>query len=841
MKHTIIYLLLLMSFPNFTLGNLSTGTMTNPAVLPTSPTACDYTGVTSISLAATGGSNAVGETTEYVLTDISGTILQIQSNSNFTNISTADYAAYAVSYETAIGVTGLTIGQNIVNVASSGCLDFSVPFSFRVCPQNNPTPVLPTSPTSCNYVGINSVTLTITGGSNAAGETTTYALTDISGVILDIQSTPTFNNLTTTDYAAYAISYETAIGLTGLTIGQNIQGVASIGCLDFSAPFNFRVCSNEICNNGIDDDGDNLIDCDDPDCGQPTITNVAPTNPTTVSCPNLNNGSIVVTATGSNLEYSINGGTFQVSNTFSNLTAGTYTITVQNSLTGCSTASSETLISPTCSEICNNGIDDDGDNLIDCDDPDCGQPTITNVAPTNPTTVSCPNLDNGIITVAATGSNLEYSINGITFQQSNIFGNLTSGNYTITARNSITGCGTTSSAILTAPTCPTNPTATLPTSPTGCTYTNATSVNLTITGGSNAAGETTEYALTDISGMILDIQATPSFSGLTNGEYAAYAVSYETAIGVTGLTIGQNIQGIASTGCLDFSAPFSFRICPQLQPDPEVCNNNIDDDGDGLIDCDDPDCNCNTPVAGTPAALPTFIPPGCDYFSNQTITLSANGGTAGTDETIQYVLTNGNGVILQINNLTIFNSLAAGTYIAYSIAYKTVNPPANLTVGTNILSVTASCIDFSQPYSFIVCDGSTPGNCDYQLNTAINLTATNSNLPNASVKYFITDVTGLILSTSTNSTFLGLSSAGTYFAYALAYGNAGTVIGDNVGDNINNIIITGTCFDWSLPYVFDACDATEDCTNAVDDDGDGLIDCDDPDCIPATPGAIQFD
>jgi len=51
----------------------------------------------------------------------------------------------------------------------------------------------------------------------------------------------------------------------------------------------------EICDNGIDDDGDKLIDCDDPDC----------------DC------------------------------------------------------------TPPPTEICDNGIDDDGDKLIDCDDPDC--------------------------------------------------------------------------------------------------------------------------------------------------------------------------------------------------------------------------------------------------------------------------------------------------------------------------------------------------------------------------------------------------------------------------------------------------------------------------------------
>lgn len=35
---------------------------------------------------------------------------------------------------------------------------------------------------------------------------------------------------------------------------------------------------------------------------------------------------------------------------------------------------------------------------------------------------------------------------------------------------------------------------------------------------------------------------------------------------------------------------------------------------------------------------------------------------------------------------------------------------------------------------------------------------------------------------------------------------------------IDNISLTGSC------------GAIEDCTNGIDDDGDGLIDCDDPDC-----------
>ncbi len=131
------------------------------------------------------------------------------------------------------------------------------------------------------------------------------------------------------------------------------------------------VC-NEICDNGIDDDGDGQIDCEDGDCGTPTISSITPTNPT--NCPSLDNGSIVINATGSNLQYSINNGTsYQVSNTFTGLSSNGYTIRVRNSVTGCSVANSSliTLVDPSCSEICDDGIDNDGDGQVDCDDPDC--------------------------------------------------------------------------------------------------------------------------------------------------------------------------------------------------------------------------------------------------------------------------------------------------------------------------------------------------------------------------------------------------------------------------------------------------------------------------------------
>ncbi|HFA47923.1 MAG TPA: hypothetical protein ENJ95_02765 [Bacteroidetes bacterium] len=140
----------------------------------------------------------------------------------------------------------------------------------------------------------------------------------------------------------------------------------------------------EICLNGIDDDGDGLIDCEDPDCGAPSNISVSQNTPD--NCPLLNNGSINISATGINLEYSIDAGnTFQASNIFAGLSAGNYNIRVRNGATGCFVNYANNpviIIAPTCTEICDNGIDDDGDGLIDCADPDCG-PSVSTTTDVN--------------------------------------------------------------------------------------------------------------------------------------------------------------------------------------------------------------------------------------------------------------------------------------------------------------------------------------------------------------------------------------------------------------------------------------------------------------------------
>ncbi|WP_223552027.1 gliding motility-associated C-terminal domain-containing protein, partial [Aestuariivivens sp. NBU2969] len=77
-------------------------------------------------------------------------------------------------------------------------------------------------------------------------------------------------------------------------------------------------------------------------------------------------------------------------------------------------------------------------------------PIIDDIAFSDPTFSSCPALDDGTITITATGTNLEYSIDGgVTYQSSNTFNDLMVGDYTIAVRDSINLCETISSSITT--------------------------------------------------------------------------------------------------------------------------------------------------------------------------------------------------------------------------------------------------------------------------------------------------------------------------------------------------------------------------------------------------------
>ena len=140
--------------------------------------------------------------------------------------------------------------------------------------------------------------------------------------------------------------------------------------------------------------------------------NIAISNQVNPSC-GQSNGSI--TANGSAgttpYQYSINGGVFQNSGTFSGLAAGSYSVVVRDAA-GCTATVSTNLN-------------------------DLGGPNIVISNQVNP---SCGQSNGSITTNGSTGTApYQYSINGGVFQNSGIFSGLAAGNYTVIVRDAV-GC-----------------------------------------------------------------------------------------------------------------------------------------------------------------------------------------------------------------------------------------------------------------------------------------------------------------------------------------------------------------------------------------------------------------
>jgi gliding motility-associated-like protein len=235
---------------------------------------------------------------------------------------------------------------------------------------------------------------------------------------------------------------------------------------------------------------------------QPTALTASATN-TSVSCNAGSNGTITVTASGGTAPYtySSNGTTFQASNSFTGLTAGTYTLTVKDA-NNCTQTTTTTITqpnalvaTPTITNVLCNGASTGSVtlavtggtspytyswtgtsftattanissrpagtyNVTVTDANSCTtsatavitQPTALTATAAN-TNVSCFGGSNGTITVTATGGTAPYtySSNGTTFQASNVFTGLAANTYTITVKDA-NNCTVTVSRTVTQPT-----------------------------------------------------------------------------------------------------------------------------------------------------------------------------------------------------------------------------------------------------------------------------------------------------------------------------------------------------------------------------------------------------
>lgn len=126
----------------------------------------------------------------------------------------------------------------------------------------------------------------------------------------------------------------------------------------------------------------------------------------------LKNGIITATASGGipPFQYSLNGGTYQSSNSFNNLSAGNYNVYVKD-VNNCIATTLVTIIVISAPTL------------------------IASATPTN-----CNNTSGTIVATAGLGSTpYQYSIDGVNFQTSNIFEGLAANNYLVTLKDA-SGC-----------------------------------------------------------------------------------------------------------------------------------------------------------------------------------------------------------------------------------------------------------------------------------------------------------------------------------------------------------------------------------------------------------------
>ena len=418
---------------------------------------------------------------------------------------------------------------------------------------------------------------------------------------------------------------------------------------------------------------------------EPTVLSLSTTQ-TDATCNAASDGTITVTAAGGTSPYQYskdNGATFQASNVFNGLVAGSYDIVVKDG-NGCATAATPVVIS---------------------------EPSAV-TSSTSSTDVTCNGGSNGSITVTGSGGSGTYTYsddNGVTFQASNMFSNLTAATYNIVVKDS-NGCLSTASLVtINQPTAITFSTS--KTDVTTCTPGNDGSITVASPAGGSGAGYT--YSIDNGT----TYQAGTTFNSLTAGSYnvvvkdgagcasAATSVTVGSPGGLSFTTTQVNVScNGGSNGSItitpsggsgtysyskDNGATFSGSGSPFTFSSLTVGTYQI-------VVKDSNGCQFSASVSVTEPSVLSFTAAQtdvtCNGNSDGTITVTASGGTS------PYQYSKDGGVTYQAGNS--FSSLASGSYnmmvkdvnnCVTSASSVTINQPATLSFTTSKVDAT-SCV-----------------------------------------------------------------------------------------------------------------------------------------------------
>jgi len=532
------------------------GAITVTATSGTAPFTWSLDGAAAVPGANPFTFNGIGAGAHTVLIrDANGCQILIPVTVNAGNALTATYTTTATACSTAANGS-ITITSANGTAPYTFALDGggpqagSIPFTFNNVSSGNHT-VIVTDATGCSSLGI---LVTVAAGPGVSGNATTQPTTcptavngsitvtatagtapftwSLDGGAAQAGASPyTFNNVGTGPHTiTITDSYGCNVTLTnvvvnagpGLTANTTATATSCSGATNGSitvtpvggsAPFTFTIDGGApqtgpipFTFNNLSAGPHTIIVSDAAGCTTTSIIETVPVGPnltTTVNTTDvLCNGGLtgVITVTVPTIgtppyQYSLDGVTWQASNIFNGLAAGTYTVYYRESA-GCQGSQSVTVnqpqaLSATSSNIpvvCNgqpngtitittvggvspyqysidNGVNWQASNIFNVpagsytviikDANNCT--TTQNITVTEPaaltassvnTPASCDGGNNGTITVTANGgnSNYQYSVDGVNFQASNVF-NLAPGLYTVTVKDNL-GCTTTFQATI---------------------------------------------------------------------------------------------------------------------------------------------------------------------------------------------------------------------------------------------------------------------------------------------------------------------------------------------------------------------------------------------------------
>lgn len=470
------------------------------------------------------------------------------------------------------------------------------------------------------------------------------------------------------------------------------------------------------------------------------VVNLSPLND--IDCHDANNGSIIVSASGGTTpyQYSLDGINYQAANTFTGLSAGTYTVTVRDAEGFTRTTNSVTITNPPAligtvmvadrtvtvnasggtaplSYQLNGGslqsspIFEDLPNgtytitVIDANgcELDLSATIAVNtlvVSATLTNDISCFNANDGVITVNVSGGTLpyNYSLDGVNFQQDNTFSNLAAGTYTVTVLDSEGFTQTTNSVTVT------NPAAL-----TGSLSVNEDEITVSASGGTAPL----MYQLNDGA-----LQTEPIFSMLANGQYTVTIIDangctlqLSATIAVNTLIVSANLENdITCPGLNDgrISASVSGGTPPyQYSLDGvNFVNGNVFPALPAgtytitVMDAEGFTAMTNQVTLNDPSAITGNV-----EVMDDMITVTASGGTPPLMYTI-------NGGIPQ--NSPVFSMLPNGEYIIVVIDANGCALELNATVAVNTLMVNAflesdvTCFDVNDAQISVAVSGGTP-------------------------------------------------------------------------------------------------------------------------------------